>query len=557
MINIKFNKLEIITLAVLLSACSILYELVLANVLSVITGNQVLWQSLTIAIFIGGLGYGAFLAEKIKAKLTTLITLELILSVLGAISLFVVYSLYGTINLNKYLLFISAGYDGREVINTEFGLELSYLALTQIITFTIGLCTGLELPLLLKMNEEENIGLSEGEILGANYFGTLIGTISFSFYLKPTFDLLGSAIIVASVNYLIMYYLLTKKSRSNLFKGLAVFGLAFFVMLYSYSGSFLNVFLKFHYYLPRFTFKERVEKELIVSKIMQQKNIEREKSLYQYLDMVHFSDDDYTFSLDQHFQFNSKNEHFYHQAFAHVPLIFANNAPRNVLVLGAGDGLLIRELVRYQKIERIVNVELDGLVIKRAKEDPRFLKLNKGSYFDQRVSVEVGDGFYYVRNSKEMFDAVYVDFPYPNNFDLARLYSVEIYKFIANRLNPGGFMILDAPMEQLDKNNVAQTVMETPFTENDRLSNSILLSTIAAAGFKTLFPFEVNGETFILAGKDEIDLTIDFDSAFNKTLFSDDVFLKVQKIKSQNFPYDIKKEYINSVFSPKLGLKRL
>lgn len=553
-----FKKNEILVLSLLLSACSILYELMLANVLSLITGNQVLWQSLTVAVFIGGLGYGAFFSGKIDKPLKALIRVEIALAILGAISLYFIYALYGFININKYLLFMASGYDGHSVIASEFGLDVSYLIITQFLSFIVGFFTGLELPLILKINEQENIGISEGEILGANYFGTLVGTILFSFYLKPNFDLIGSSVLTGFFNYLIMIYLVFKLVKSVFVKSATVIGLVFFFVLIQLNQPFLNAYLKFHYYLPRFTFQDRVSKDNLVSTVLDQQDIEREKSLYQYLDIVKYkSAGEFTFSLDQHFQFNSKNEIFYHQAFAHIPIFFRGEVPRNVLVLGAGDGLLVRELVRYPEVEKITNVELDSAVVKKAKEDPRFLRLNKGSYFDKRVNVEIGDGFYFVRNTINKYDAVYVDFPYPNNFDLARLYSVEIYRFIAKSLNPNGFLILDAPMEKEEDSQFGVEVMETPFTPRDELNNSILLSTLDAAGFKYLYPFEVNGETFIIASLSTLDFSIDFQSIINRKMFHDQVFTKVQKIRSQKFPHRINQRFINSVFSPKLGLSGL
>lgn len=554
----RFGRKEILILSMLLSACSILYELMLANVLSVITGNQVLWQSLTIAIFIGGLGYGAFLADKVKNQQKVLVYSEVALAILGSVSLYIIYSLYGFINLNKFLLFISSGHDGHRVIQSEFGLDFSFLVLSQFVTFLVGLCTGLELPLLIKINEEKGVGLSEGEILGANYFGTLIGTVVFSFYLKPNFDLIGSSVITAAFNYLIMFYLFCKIVKTQISRILVLSGFSFFVLLFYLSQPFLNTYLKFHYYLPGFTFQEKVAKEKLIPKILNQADIERKKSLYQYLDIIKFQyTDEFTFSLDQHFQFNSRNEIFYHQSFAHVPIMFNGKVPENVLVLGAGDGLLVRELIRYPEVKSIVNVELDEAVIKKAKEDPRFLALNKGSYSDPRVHLEIGDAFYYVRNTEKTFDAVYVDFPYPNNFDLARLYSVEIYRFIAKNLSANGYMILDAPMEMEDAVKLGVEVMEAPFTAREKLNNSILLSTLDAAGFKSLYPFEVNGETFIIASKMELNYSVDFEKLINRSMFTEEVFSKIQGIRSQQFPHQIDSRFINSVFSPKLGLSGL
>lgn len=553
----KFLKSEIIVLSALLSACSILYELMLANVLSLLTGNQVLWQAVTIAVYVGGLGFGAYWSERIQNPLRSLVRVELLISLLGGVSLLLIYFVHGIQNFSKFLLFIASGYNGGAVIGSELGFELSYLAITQMITLAIGILTGFELPILLKISEEnKDQKIKEGEVLGANYFGTLFGTICFSFWMKPNFDLLNSAVITSSLNYLILMYLVWKSSKNILKKFLFVVAFMFFVLLFKFNNLFMDEFLKFHYYLPRFTFQERIPKEQLLQTVLDQPKIERSKSLYQYLDFVTFNKDknDFTFSLDQHFQFNSKNEHYYHQSFAHVPIMFNQKIPKEVLVLGAGDGLLIRELNRYSEIVSITNVELDEAVINVAKNDSRVLALNKNSYADPRVKVEIGDGFYYVRNTEKYFDAIYVDFPYPNNFDLARLYSIEIYSFLAKRLKPNGYIILDAPLESEVSNNLGEAVMDVPFSAQNFETNSVLLSSLSFAGFRYLFPFEVNGETFIIASVSPIHLDVDMDQSINKEMFSDDVFQLVKKIRTQQFPHEIKEEHINSVFSPKIGL---
>jgi spermidine synthase len=555
----KFSKVEILTLSALLSACSILYELMLANVLSLLTGNQVLWQAVTIAVYVGGLGFGAYWSEKIKEPLKYLVRVEFLISILGGVSLLLIYFVHGVQNFSKFLLFIASGYSGGAVIGSELGFELSYLAITQMITLAIGILTGLELPILLKISEENsNEKVKEGEVLGANYFGTLFGTICFSFWMKPNFDLLNSAVLTASLNYLILLYLVWKSSK-NIFKKFffVTFSLCF-VFLFKFNNYFMSEFLKFHYYLPRFTFQDRIPKEDLLRTVLKQPEIERSKSLYQYLDFVTFNQDkkDFTFSLDQHFQFNSKNEHFYHQSFAHVPIMFSEKVPKDILVLGAGDGLLIRELNRYNEIQSITNVELDEAVINVAKNDPRVLALNKNSYSDPRVKIEIGDGFYYVRNTDKYFDAIYVDFPYPNNFDLARLYSIEIYSFLAKRLKANGYIILDAPLESEVSNNLGEAVMDAPFSSQNFETNSVLLSSLSFAGFRYLFPFEVNGETFIIASINPIHLDVDMDTSINKNMFSEEVFHLVKKIRTQQFPHEISEKHINSVFSPKIGLGR-
>ena len=125
----------------------------------------------------------------------------------------------------------------------------------------------------------------------------------------------------------------------------------------------------------------------------------------------------------------------------------------------------------------------------------RFAKLNENSLDNPKVKIQVNDGFYYLRNTNDKYDAIYIDFPYPNSYDLARLYSVEFYKYVLKALNPNGFVILDAPFydkeNELKDNMRARLMVTTVFNEMHILNNSIMASTFYYAGFKTIFPIEL------------------------------------------------------------------
>ena len=192
--------------------------------------------------------------------------------------------------------------------------------------------------------------------------------------------------------------------------------------------------------------------------------------------------------LDYDFQFMVDVERIYHEYFAHVPIILADNVPGKVLVLGAGDGLLIRELIKYPEIKSITHVELDPKVIDLAKNHPVLSFVNEGALKDSRVEIIIADAFHYIKESKEQYDAIYMDFPSPKGYNLSKLYSREFYYFVKKRLNKNGFIVLDSPgtddfLMRLDKN------MDPV---GPRKEWDVYFSTLRAAGYGTILPYVTN-----------------------------------------------------------------
>jgi len=153
--------------------------------------------------------------------------------------------------------------------------------------------------------------------------------------------------------------------------------------------------------------------------------------------------DDLRLFLDGNLQFSSLDEYRYHEALVH-PALALHPRPRRVLVLGAGDGLAVREVLRWPGVTRVDLVELDGEMLRLARRHPFLKRLNRGSLDDPRVHVHVGDAFELVRRLAGPFDVVIADFPDPATAPLARLYSVTFYGRVLQRLAPDGLLVTQA-----------------------------------------------------------------------------------------------------------------
>ncbi|MCP4050665.1 MAG: spermidine synthase, partial [bacterium] len=111
---------------------------------------------------------------------------------------------------------------------------------------------------------------------------------------------------------------------------------------------------------------------------------------------------------------------------------------KNVLVLGGGDGLVARELLKYQDVNKITVVDIDPEVTKISRKNNWIASINRNSLDHEKVNVLNKDAFVYIKNGSDLFHIIIADLPDPNNVSLARLYSIEFYNLVYKRLMHGG-----------------------------------------------------------------------------------------------------------------------
>lgn len=551
---------ELLTLALLLSACSITYELLMANTLAIMTGSYIWWQSITIGVYIGGLGVGSSLAGKSQDPLKELFWVEIILSSLGGLSVFLLYLLHGGYHSSDFLFYIQNDYSSPVYQQYNLLLKSVFIFFVQALTFFIGLLSGFEIPLVMRIFKQEKAEEMDHKVLGFNYIGTLFGSVCFAFFLIPKVNVLAISIIVGLVNIFVCYYLFARGViKISPKKSLALFFTSFLLF---FLGSNINkveqYYLKTFYLFKSFATLPGTRPIHFFQKIDQFNPVERLKSKYQFIDIYQpdpFDKSEKVMAIDMNFQFSSQNEQYYHEAFVHIPLSMIQVNPKRVLVLGGGDGLLIREILKHSEIENIVHVELDEFVLDVAKNRKFFKELNRSSLEDPRVESIVGDAFYFLRNNKKKFDAIFIDFPYPNSYNLARLYSIEFYRFVFQSLEANGFVVLDAPIHdkrsEIPTHEYGQVVVDNVFREEDEQSNSILLSTAYFAGFPQLFPYKVNHESFLLMTKEGVALHYDIDQK-NLSYYERITQVDLREVMRLKYPYKIDPSLINSLFRPKL-----
>jgi spermidine synthase len=153
--------------------------------------------------------------------------------------------------------------------------------------------------------------------------------------------------------------------------------------------------------------------------------------------------DDIRLFLNGNLQFSSRDEYRYHEALVH-PILAAADQPRDILVLGGGDGLAVRELLKYPTIRSITLVDLDPEMTTLFSRSPVLAQLNGGSLRSHLVHVVNADAFIWLKGAQGTYDAVIVDFPDPSNYSIGKLYSLTFYRRLSEVLSPNGWAVIQS-----------------------------------------------------------------------------------------------------------------
>src|SRR6202007_1001876 len=192
---------------------------------------------------------------------------------------------------------------------------------------------------------------------------------------------------------------------------------------------------------------------------------------YQHLVLTRFKDDLRLF-LNSHLQFSSRDEYRYHESLVH-PGLAAVPAPRRVLILGGGDGLAAREILKYPQVETITLVDLDPEMTKLFSTHPMLMALNRKSFLSPKVHIMNVDAFPWVDSNTDSFDFIVIDFPDPTNYSLGKLYTTAFYKAAVRHLSNQGLMVVQST---------------SPMFARD--SYWCIVETLKQAGLKT-YPYHV------------------------------------------------------------------
>jgi spermidine synthase len=161
---------------------------------------------------------------------------------------------------------------------------------------------------------------------------------------------------------------------------------------------------------------------------------------YQRIVLTH-SEHDLRLYLNGNLQFSSRDEYRYHEALIHPTLARLPGA-RRVLVLGGGDGMAVREILRYPQIESVTLVDLDPAMTRLFSTQEILTRLNHSSLLAPKVHVINSDAFRWLKQNRAVFDFIVADFPDPSTFSIGKLYTTAFFNCVRGALAPDGAFVV-------------------------------------------------------------------------------------------------------------------
>lgn len=396
----KSERLLLLT-AFIISGCSLCYELIIGAISSYISGDTVWQYSVTIGLYMAAMGFGSYISKYIRRNLYDwFIGIEVIIGIIGGLSATFIFL------ANLYL-------EAYQVVMYAFIIG-------------IGILVGMEIPLLARILEVERGDLRHtlSSVFAFDYMGGLAGAVVFPLLFLPHLGYLATAFLcgvlnVAAAGIVIGTHYRKLRLRRVWRSVVIVLTLGLFTGV-AFAGN-ISKYVEGGLYRDTIIFSAQTEYQKIV--------VTRHK-------------DDVRLFIDGNLQFSSSDEYRYHEALIHVPMAQVQN-PQRVLILGGGDGLAARELLKYEGVE-ITLVDLDKAITDLASTNPVLTKLNEHSLTDPRVTIINDDAFKFLEQTNHIYDVIVIDLPDPNNATLVKLYSNIFYRLGYKALGENGVMVVQS-----------------------------------------------------------------------------------------------------------------
>jgi spermidine synthase len=386
----------------IIASCGLVYELVAGALSSYLLGDSVTQFSTIIGVYLFAMGVGSWLSRYIENGLIArFIQIELMVGVLGGFS--------------AALLFLVFAWIG----------ESFRLVLYSVVLLT-GILVGLEIPLVMRILKQ-HYALKDlvSQVLTFDYLGALVVSLAFPLLLAPHLGLIRTSLMFGLLNALVaLWAIWLFRERLARAGWLATQGGLVVVLLL---GGLVGA--------ERLT---RMAEESLYSDEI----IYTETTSYQRIVLTRWKNDIRLF-LNGNLQFSSRDEYRYHEALVH-PALQAVKRPRQVLVLGGGDGLAIREILKYPDIEQITLVDLDPGMTRLFSSLPVLRELNQDALRSPKLKVINDDAFLWLDKTQGFYDFIVVDFPDPTNFSLGKLYSKTFYHLLSQHLSQNGLAVIQS-----------------------------------------------------------------------------------------------------------------
>src|SRR5262245_25498079 len=312
------------------------------------------------------------------------------------------------------------------ILFLAFAFTSGFRLLLYTLVFVIGVLVGLEIPLLMRiLRDRFEFKDVVSNVLTFDYLGALGASLLFPIVLVPKLGLVRSPMLFGAINVGVALWT-TMVLRNALAARRRLQALASAALLLLGAGMVWGDDIL-----------QLGEGNLYADEIVLART-----TPYQRIVLTAWKDDLRLF-LNSNLQFSSRDEYRYHESLVH-PGLAALPSARRVLILGGGDGLALREVLRYPSVESVTLVDLDPEMTRLFKTHPDLRQLNRGAFDDTRVHVVQEDAFVWLDRPEQRFDFAIVDFPDPSNFSLGKLYTTTFYGMLVRHLAPDGILVVQA-----------------------------------------------------------------------------------------------------------------
>ncbi|MDM0055052.1 polyamine aminopropyltransferase [Variovorax fucosicus] len=387
-----------------IAACGLVYELTAAALSSYLLGDSVLQFSTIIGTYLFAMGVGSWLSRYFERQLPAhFLRIELLVALVG-----------GTL---PAILFLANAWVPGAFRPLLYGLVM-----------VVGALVGLEIPLVMRILKR-NVQLKDlvSQVLTFDYLGALAVSIAFPLLLVPQLGMIRTGLLFGFMNAAVALWALWL-FRHEL-RRVGVHALACLLTLAAIGAAFVGA--------------ERIT-TVAEDKFYQDRIVFSASSPYQRI-VVTRGQLGHRLFLNGNLQFAERDEYRYHEALVH-PVMAAQGAPKKVAVLGGGDGMAVREILKYPSVEQVTLVELDPNMTTLFSTHETLSALNGGALKSPKLKIVNTDAFQWLQQggpaADDTFDVIVVDFPDPTNFAIGKLYTSAFYALLEKRLSASGYAVI-------------------------------------------------------------------------------------------------------------------
>jgi spermidine synthase len=397
--SVRPAEVALLASVFVVAACGLVYELAAGTLASYLLGDSILQFSTVIGTYLFAMGVGSYLSRFFERQLVAhFLRIELLVGLAGGLMPAALFAL-------------------QSLAAPSFRFALYVLVLL------VGVLVGLEIPLVMRILKRHALKNLVSQVLTFDYLGALAVAIAFPLLLVPHLGLIRTGAFFGLLNAAVAVWALL------LFRG----------ELRRFAAHAVACALTITALLAAFVAADRVttwaEDRFYADHVLYS-----ETSAYQRV-VVTASKQGVRLFLNGNLQFHSRDEYRYHEALVH-PAMAAHGAPKQVLVLGGGDGMALREILKYPSVEHVTLVELDPHMTQLFSTQPLLRGLNADSLLSPKLKVVNADAFAWLEQTTDSFDVIVVDFPDPTNFSIGKLYTASFYRLIDQHLNASGFAVV-------------------------------------------------------------------------------------------------------------------